>query len=165
MAELKLKGNPIHTSSELPSIGSKVSDFQLTKTDLSNVSLGHFSGKRKILNIFPSIDTPVCAASVRKFNEKAGSLKDTVVLCISKDLPFAHKRFCGAEGIETVESVSDFRDPGFAKNFGVELADGPMQGLHARAVIVLDENDKVLHTELVDDIVNEPNYDKAISVL
>lgn len=165
MAQTKLKGNPVNTLGDLPVVGSKAPELKLTKSDLSDVSLSNFQGKKKILNIFPSIDTPVCATSVRKFNEKAATLPNTVVLCISADLPFAHKRFCGAEGISNVETLSDFRNPDFAKSYGVGLADGPMAGLHARSIVVLDENDKVLHTELVDDIVNEPNYEKALSVL
>jgi thioredoxin-dependent peroxiredoxin len=165
MAATKLKGNPINTSGDLPKVGSSAPNLKLTKPDLSDVSLDTFAGKKKVLNIFPSIDTPVCATSVRKFNEKASSLPNTVVLCISADLPFAHKRFCGAEGISNLETLSDFRSESFAKDYGVALIDGPMAGLHARSVVVLDENNKVLHAELVDDIVNEPNYDKALSVL
>ncbi|NCN09650.1 MAG: thiol peroxidase [Leptospira sp.] len=165
MADLKLKGNSIHTVADLPKVGSAAPSLKLTKSDLSDVSLENYKGKKKILNVFPSIDTPVCATSVRKFNEKASSLPNAVVLCISADLPFAQKRFCGAEGIANVETLSDFRNESFGKSYGLELADGPMAGLLARAVLVLDENDKVLYTELVDDIIHEPNYDAALSSL
>jgi thiol peroxidase len=165
MAELKFKGNPIHTVGNLPKPGDKAPELKLTKDDLSDVTLGDFSGKKKILNIFPSIDTPVCASSVRKFNEKAAGKPNAVVLCISADLPFAQKRFCGAEGIKNVVNLSTFRETGFGKTYGVTMQDGPLAGLLARAVIVLDESDKVIHTELVDDITHEPNYDSALSVI
>ncbi|WCL51114.1 thiol peroxidase [Leptospira sp. GIMC2001] len=165
MAELKLKGNPINTVGSLPSIGSKAPNLNLTNGSLADVSLETYAGKKKILNIFPSIDTAVCATSVRKFNEKASSLKNTVVLCISADLPFAQKRFCGAEGLNNVETLSDFRSKDFGSLYGVTLKDGPMAGLLARAVIVLDEDNKVIHSELVDDIVHEPNYDSALAVI
>lgn len=164
MAKITLKGNPVNTSGELPTVGSTAKEFKLVKNDLSEVSLAQYAGKRKVLNIFPSVDTATCATSVRRFNEKAASLKNTVVLCISADLPFAQKRFCGAEGITNVESASSFRST-FAKDYGLELTDSPLKGLCSRAVVVLDENNKVLHAEQVADIVNEPNYDKAISSL
>ena len=164
MSKITLKGNPINTIGELPKVGSSAPEFKLTKIDLSEVGLANYAGKRKVLNIFPSVDTPTCAMSVRKFNEKASSMKNTVVLCISADLPFAQKRFCGAEGISNVEALSSFRSH-FAKDYQVELADSPLKGLCSRAVIVLDENNKVLHAEQVTEIANEPNYEKALAVL
>jgi thiol peroxidase len=165
MADLKLRGKSIHTSGDLPKIGTEATNFLLTKNDLSDVSLDAYNGKKKILNIFPSIDTGICATSVRKFNESAAGRNDTVVLCISADLPFAQKRFCGAEGITNVETVSCFRNLEFGKSYGLTLMDGPMAGLLARAVIVLDESNKVLYTELVDDIIHEPNYDAALAFI
>lgn len=165
MATITLKGNPWHTSGDLPKVGSATPNFKLTKIDFSDITLKDFSGKRIVFNIFPSIDTPVCATSVRKFNEKASALKDTVVLCISKDLPFALKRFCGAEGIEKVIPASTFRSPNFAKDFGVEIVDGPLAGLCSRAIVVSDAQGKVLYTEQVPEIGQEPNYDAALKVL
>lgn len=165
MATVTLKGNEIHTSGNLPAVGSKSPDFHLTKTDLSVVSLSDFAGHKLVLNIFPSIDTGTCAASVRKFNEKASALKNTKVLCISRDLPFAMARFCGAEGLEDVVSLSDFRNHRFGKDFGLEFTDGPLQGLLSRAVIVIDENGTVTHTEQVSEIVDEPNYEAALKAL
>lgn len=164
MATVTLKGNQFNTVGDLPKTGSIASDFKLTKLDLSEATLSTYEGKRKVLNIFPSVDTPTCATSVRKFNERASALKNTVVLCISADLPFAQKRFCGAEGISNVDSLSTFRSS-FAKDYKVEMADSPLKGLCARAVIVLDENNKVLHSELVSEIANEPNYESALAVL
>ncbi|WP_396209270.1 thiol peroxidase [Flavobacterium sp.] len=165
MATITLGGNPIHTNGELPQIGSKAIDFNLVKTDLGTTTLADFAGSRIVLNIFPSIDTGTCATSVRKFNEKANSLNNTKVLCISRDLPFAQKRFCGAEGLEHVINLSDFKDGSFGKNFGLEITDGPLAGLHSRVIIVIDENGNILHTEQVSEIANEPNYEAAISVL
>jgi thioredoxin-dependent peroxiredoxin len=165
MASITLGGNPIHTNGELPQIGSKAIDFNLVKTDLGATTLADFAGSRIILNIFPSIDTGTCATSVRKFNEKASSLNNTKVLCISRDLPFAQKRFCGAEGLEQVINLSDFKDGSFGKNYGLEITDGPLAGLHSRVIIVIDENGSILHTEQVSEIANEPNYEAAISVL
>ncbi|HVK67801.1 MAG TPA: thiol peroxidase [Polyangium sp.] len=162
MATITLKGNPIHTSGELPKQGSVVPDFKLLRGDLARASLATFSGK-KILNIFPSIDTPVCAISVRKFNELA-SKSGATVLNISEDLPFAQKRFCGAEGLANVETLSAFRSS-FGKDYGVEIADGPLAGLTARAVLVLDGDNKVLHAELVPEIAQEPNYDAALAAI
>ncbi|MDI3285067.1 thiol peroxidase [Polyangium sp. 15x6] len=162
MATITLKGNPIHTSGELPKQGSAAPDFQLLRGDLSRASLASFSGK-KILNIFPSIDTPVCAISVRKFNERASKIGATV-LNISEDLPFAQKRFCGAEGIDKTETLSAFRSS-FGKEYGVEITDGPLAGLAARAVLVLDGDNKVVYAELVPEIAQEPNYDAAIAAL
>ncbi len=165
MASITLGGNPIHTSGELPKIGSKLADFNLIKTDLSSASLSDFAGKKLVLNIFPSIDTGTCATSVRTFNEKASGFDNTNVLCISRDLPFAQKRFCGAEGIENVENLSDFKDGSFGKANGLEITDGPLAGLHSRAIIVLDETGTVIHTEQVGEIADEPNYEAAIAVL
>ncbi|HLU86130.1 MAG TPA: thiol peroxidase [Taishania sp.] len=165
MAQLNFKGNPIHTNGELPSVGATAPEFQLVKNDLSRISLADFKGKRVVLNIFPSVDTGVCATSVRTFNKMVGDLDNTVVICISKDLPFAFGRFCGAEGITSVVTASDFDGDTFGSNYQVKMIDGPLKGLLARSIVVIDENGKVLHTELVDDIVHEPNYDAAVNVL
>ncbi|WP_432671048.1 thiol peroxidase [Flavobacterium sp. SM2513] len=165
MASITLGGNPIHTSGTLPQKGSKATDFTLIKTDLSSASLSDFSGKKLVLNIFPSIDTGTCAQSVRTFNESASKLENTTVLCISRDLPFAQKRFCGAEGLENVINLSDFKTGEFGKNYGLEMTDGPLAGLHSRVVIVLDENGTVLYAEQVDEIADEPDYEKALAVL
>ena len=165
MSTITLGGNPVHTSGELPKIGTQLADFKLVKNDLSIATLADFSGKRVILTIFPSIDTGTCAASVRKFNETAANLTNTVVLCISRDLPFAQKRFCGAEGIENVVNLSDFKDGSFGKTNGLEITDGVLAGLHSRAVIVIDEKGTILHTEQVQEIANEPNYEAALAVL
>ncbi|WGK94053.1 MULTISPECIES: thiol peroxidase [Flavobacterium] len=165
MSTITLGGNPVHTSGELPKIGTQLADFKLVKNDLSIATLADFSGKRVVLNIFPSIDTGTCAASVRKFNETAANLHNTVVLCISRDLPFAQKRFCGAEGIENVVNLSDFKDGSFGKTNGLEITDGVLAGLHSRAVIVIDEKGTILHTEQVQEIANEPNYEAALAVL
>jgi thiol peroxidase len=165
MASITLGGNPIHTSGELPKIGSKATDFQLVQNDLSVATLANFAGSRLVLNIFPSIDTGTCATSVRKFNESASKLENTKVLCISRDLPFAQKRFCGAEGLENVVNLSDFKDGSFGKNYGLEISDGPLAGLHSRVVIVLDENGIVKYTEQVAEIANEPNYENALASL
>lgn len=165
MASITLGGNPINTSGELPKIGSKLADFKLVKSDLSTASLTDFTGKKLVLNIFPSIDTGTCATSVRKFNETAAKLDNTAVLCISRDLPFAQKRFCGAEGIENVVNLSDFQEGNFGKANGLEIVNGPLAGLHSRAIIVADENGTVLHTEQVAEIANEPNYEAALAVL
>ena len=143
MADIKFKGNPIHSVGSLPAVGSKAPDFKLTKTDLSDVSLKDFAGKKVILNIFPSIDTGVCATSVRRFNQEAAGLANTVVVGVSKDLPFAHKRFCGAEGIEKVVTTSDLREGTFGKAYGVTMTDGPLAGLFSRSIVVLDEQGKV----------------------
>ena len=165
MATVTLGGNPIHTSGELPQVGSKLVDFKLIKNDLSVATLADFAGKKLVLNIFPSIDTGTCATSVRKFNESASALENTTVLCISRDLPFAQKRFCGAEGLENVINLSDFKEGSFGKNYGLEITDGPLAGLHSRVVIVLDENGTILHAEQVKEIADEPNYDAALAVL
>ncbi|WP_332846803.1 thiol peroxidase [Pseudomonas lactucae] len=165
MAQVTLKGNPVQVEGELPKVGAKAADFTLTAGDLSDATLATFTGKRKVLNIFPSVDTPTCATSVRKFNAQANNVENTVVLCISTDLPFAQARFCGSEGLENVKNLSDFRDSDFAVDYGVAIADGPLKGLTARAVVVLDENDNVLHSELVKEIAEEPNYEAALAVL
>ncbi|MQP52400.1 MULTISPECIES: thiol peroxidase [unclassified Flavobacterium] len=165
MASITLGGNPIHTNGELPAVGTKAADFNLIKTDLGTATLADFTGSRVVLNIFPSIDTGTCAASVRKFNEKASTVSNTKVLCVSRDLPFAQKRFCGAEGLENVINLSDFKDGSFGKNYGLEITDGPLAGLHSRVVIVLDENGTILHAEQVNEIADEPNYDAALAVL
>jgi thiol peroxidase len=165
MATITLKGNTIHTLGNLPQIGQQAPDFTLVKNDLSTTQLSDYQGQKVVLNIFPSIDTGVCATSVRKFNEEAASLQNTKVLCISKDLPFAQARFCAAEGIENVENLSDFRTGSFGKDFGIEIIDGPLAGLHARAVVVLDETGKVTYTELVPEIGQEPDYQSAINSL
>jgi len=163
MATTALRGNPVNTVGDLPAVGSTPS-FTLTKTDLGDVSAADLAGKKVLLNIFPSVDTAVCATSVRTFNQKAAALDDAVVLCVSADLPFAQKRFCGAEGIENVQTASSFRSD-FGRSFGLELAEGPMKGLLARAVVVLDADGKVTYSELVPEIAQEPNYDAAISAL
>jgi thiol peroxidase len=165
MSTITLGGNPVHTLGELPKIGTQLADFKLVKNDLSIATLADFSGKRAVLNIFPSIDTGTCAASVRKFNETAANLNNTVVLCISRDLPFAQKRFCGAEGIENVVNLSDFQNGSFGKTNGLEITDGVLTGLHSRAVIVIDEKGTILHTEQVQEIADEPNYEAALAVL
>jgi thiol peroxidase len=165
MATITLGGNPVHTSGELPKVGSKLTDFKLVQNDLSIADLSTFAGKKLVLNIFPSIDTGTCATSVRKFNESASSLANTTVLCISRDLPFAQKRFCGAEGLENVVNLSDFQDGAFGKNNGLEIVDGPLAGLHSRVIIVVDENGVVTHTEQVAEIAHEPNYEAALAAL
>ena len=164
MAQVNLQGKPVEVAGEFPQTGQTAPDFRLTAGDLSEKTSADFAGRRKILNIFPSIDTGVCAQSVRTFNEKAAGLENTVVLCISADLPFAQKRFCGAEGIDRVEMLSTFRST-FAQDYGVALASGALAGLTARAVLVLDENDRVLHGELVGEIAREPDYAAALAVL
>ncbi|ATP27636.1 lipid hydroperoxide peroxidase [Chromobacterium violaceum] len=165
MATVTLRGNPVDVAGKLPAKGEQAPALQLTGADLAEVSLASYAGKRKILNIFPSVDTPTCATSVRKFNEKAAALGDTVVLCVSADLPFAQKRFCGAEGIENVVTLSTFRNGSFAEAYGVKLASGPLAGLTARAVVVLDADDKVLHSQLVGEIADEPDYAAALAAL
>ncbi|HEX7324413.1 MAG TPA: thiol peroxidase [Rhodanobacteraceae bacterium] len=165
MSSTKLKGSPVGLEGTFPKVGSKAPAFKLVAGDLSEKSLADFAGKRKILNIFPSIDTPVCQASVRHFNQDAAGMKNTVVIGISADLPFAQGRFCGAEGIKNVTMLSTMRGREFLKNYGVAMADGPLGGLAARAVVVLDEHDKVIHAQLVDDIVHEPDYAAALKAL
>ena len=165
MATVTLGGNPVKTSGELPKVGSKAPDFKLVKNDLSIASLADFAGSRLVLNIFPSIDTGTCATSVRKFNESASQLENTKVLCISRDLPFAQKRFCGAEGLENVINLSDFNTGSFGKEYGLEMAESVLAGLHSRVVMVLDENGTVKYTEQVAEIADEPNYENALAAL
>ncbi|GAA3772753.1 thiol peroxidase [Flavobacterium ginsengiterrae] len=165
MASITLGGNPVHTSGELPAVGSKLADFKLVQNDLSVASLSNFAGKKLVLNIFPSVDTGTCAASVRKFNQSASGLENTTVLCISRDLPFAQKRFCGAEGLENVVNLSDFQDGAFGKANGLEIVDGPLAGLHSRVIIVVDADGTITHTEQVAEIANEPNYEAALAAL
>ena len=165
MSGTKFKGNPVHLDGHFPKVGDKAPAFKLVAGDLSEKSLADFTGKRKVLNIFPSVDTGVCAASVRHFNKDAAGLKNAVVLCISADLPFAQARFCGAEGIENVTMLSMMRGREFLKNYGVDMTDGPLAGLAARAVVVLDEHDKVIHAQMVDDITHEPDYAAALRAL
>ena len=165
MASITLGGNPIHTSGELPKVGTKLADFKLVKNDLSVASLSDFAGTNLVLNIFPSIDTGTCATSVRTFNATASQLENTKVLCISRDLPFAQKRFCGAEGIENVVNLSDFKDGSFGKTNGLEITDGVLAGLHSRCIIVVDASGSVIYTEQVSEIANEPNYEAALAVL
>ena len=165
MANITLKGNPVKTIGNLPGKGTAAPEFKITKTDLSETQISDYAGKRVVLNIFPSIDTGTCAASVRQFNAKAQNMKNTVVLCVSMDLPFAHSRFCGAEGLNNVVSASVFRSPEFGKNYGVTITDGPLAGLLSRAVVIIDENKKVIYTEQVPEITQEPDYDKALASL
>ncbi|MGQ0697605.1 MAG: thiol peroxidase [Panacagrimonas sp.] len=165
MATITLRGTPFQTNGELPTVGSDAPGFRLVAGDLKDLTPHDFAGKTKVLNIFPSIDTPVCQTSVRKFNEKAASLKDVVVLCISADLPFAQARFCGAEGLKNVVNLSMMRGAHFAKDYGVLIENGPFAGLTARAVVVLDPDNKVVHAELVTEVANEPNYDAALKSL
>ena len=165
MAVITLGGNPIHTTGVLPAVGTRLADFKLVQADLSIATLDSFKGKKMVFNIFPSIDTGTCAASVRKFNESAATLDNTVVLCVSRDLPFAQKRFCGAEGIENVVNLSDFQNGSFGSVNGLLIVDGPLAGLHSRALIVADENGTVLYTEQVGEIADEPNYAAALATL
>jgi thioredoxin-dependent peroxiredoxin len=160
-----LGGNPQQVAGDLPKAGQQAKAFTLVGKDLADVTLANYAGKRKILNIFPSVDTPTCATSVRKFNQQANDKPNAVVLCISADLPFAQARFCGAEGLNNVVNLSTMRGREFLENYGVALSTGPLAGLAARAVVVLDENDKVLHSEMVGEIANEPNYAAALAVL
>ena len=165
MAQITLKGNPINTSGELPAVGSKAPDFTLTRADLSDVSLADYGGKKKILHIVPSLDTGVCQASTKQFNQKAADAGDNVILTISRDLPFAQKRFCEAEGIDKVIAAAEMRNRDFGKAYGVEITDGPLAGVLARAIVVLDESDTVTYCELVPEIAQEPNYDAALAAL
>jgi thiol peroxidase len=165
MATVTLKGNPVNVAGALPAKGQTVPEFALTGKDLKDLTLADFAGKRKVLNIVPSLDTPTCQKSTRVFNEKASSMSNTAVLVVSADLPFAMSRFCGAEGLNNVSTLSTFRNHGFHGKYGVDITDGPLKGLTARAVVVLDENNKVLHSELVPEIADEPNYDAALAAL
>jgi len=165
MAEITLAGNPIHTNGELPAVGSSAPDFQLVTADLADVSLADYTGKKKLLNIVPSLDTDVCATSTRKFNQAIESKENAVALVISADLPFAQGRFCSTEGLESVIPLSMMRNRNFAKDYGVLITDGPLAGICARAVVVLDADNKVVYTELVPEIKQEPNYDAALAAL
>ena len=165
MAQFTLKGNPFHTVGELPAPGTAAPDFALVKTDLSTASLADFAGRTVVLNIFPSLDTDVCAASVRRFNQEAGALANVTVLCISRDLPFAHKRFCTTEGLENVVPGSDFRDGDFGAAYGVRIADGPLQGLLARSVVVVGPDGKVKYSQLSPETVEEPDYAAALAAI
>lgn len=165
MAQTALKGNPVKTSGELPKNGSKAPAFSLVKSDLSSLSLSDLKGKKLILNIFPSLDTSVCATSVRKFNKMAAGMKNVQVLAISKDLPFAHGRFCSTEGIENVVTLSGFRDENFGKAYGILMVDGPLSGLYARSVVAVDESGNVLYSQLVPEITTEPDYDSALKAI
>jgi len=165
MARITLKGNGINTIGDLPPVGQEAPDFNLTKTDLSDISLGEYKGRKVVLNIFPSIDTPVCATSVRRFNTEINNRENAVAICVSLDLPFAHARFCGAEGLENVISVSELRNREFGDSYGIRIIDGPLAGLLARAVVVIDETGKVIYTQLVPEIAEEPDYDSALKAL
>ena len=165
MAEVTFRSNPVHTAGSLPGIGSNAPDFTVTGMDLSPVSLSDFRGKKVVLNIFPSLDTPVCAASVRRFNAEAAWLPNTVVLCISRDLPFAQKRFCAAEGLDNVILASEYQDTRFGDAYGVRIVDGPLRGLFSRAVVVVDENGRILYSEQVPEITLEPDYNRALKAI
>ena len=165
MSEVMFKGQPVAVDGRFPAVGSTAPAFRLVGGKLAEVALSDFAGQRKVLNIFPSVDTPTCASSVRRFNEAAGKLDNTVVLCISADLPFAQARFCGAEGLDKVINLSLMRGRRFLDDYGVAIASGPLAGLAARAVLVLDAHDKVLHAERVSELTDEPDYDAALSVL
>ncbi len=165
MATVTFKGNPIHTNGELPAVGSQAPDFHLVDRELNNVTLADFRGRRKLINIVPSLDTAVCAESTRRFSAQAAEAPNTVMLVVSADLPFAQKRFCAAEGLENVVPLSLMRSPDFALDYGVMIADGRLAGLTARAVVVLDENDRVIYTQLVPEIGQEPDYEAALAVL
>ncbi len=165
MANITLKGNAIQTIGELPAKGTKAPDFELIKNDLSKVSLKDFDGQRLVLNIFPSLDTGTCAASVRQFNKLAADLQNTKVLCVSRDLPFAQARFCGTEGITNAITASDFATGKFGKDYSLEIATGPLANLHSRSVVVLDENHQVIYTQQVPEIVDEPDYEAALASL
>lgn len=162
MAKITLKGNAINSIGNLPKVGEKAPDFVLVKNDLSEAKLSDYQGKKVVLNIFPSLDTPVCATSVRKFNAELNNLENTVVLCISRDLPFAQSRFCGAEGLKNVVTLSEMRGEAFSQAYGVKIVDGPMAGLMARSVVVINEIGKVIYNELVPEIVQEPDYNEAL---
>ena len=165
MTQITLKGNAINTSGQLPSIGSSAKEFTLVGTDLATKSLADFKGQNLVLNIFPSVDTGTCATSVRNFNKSAANLENTSVLCISRDLPFAQKRFCGAEGIENVVMLSDFKTGDFGQNYGLDIVDGPLAGLHSRAIVVINTEEKVVYTEQIAETTEEPNYELALASL
>ena len=165
MADITLKGNAFHTIGNLPEVGTKAPEFSLTAVDLSHKSLADYTGKNIILNIFPSIDTGTCATSVRAFNKKATDLQNTIVICVSRDLPFAQARFCGAEGIENVITLSDFATGKFGQDYGLEIKNGPLAHLHSRAIVVVDTSGNVSYTEQVSEIVDEPNYEAALKAI
>jgi len=165
MAQVTFKGNAVKTAGDLPAVGTKAPAFCLAGTDLSDVRLSAFAGKKVVLNIFPSIDTPVCAASVRHFNLDASTMKNAVVLCISADLPFAQARFCGAEGLKNVKTLSTFRSPEFGAAYGLQIAAGPLRGLLSRAVMIVDEQGLIAYAEVVSEVTNEPNYAAALNLL
>lgn len=165
MTKITLKGNPVNTVGNLPEAGSSAPEFELTKTDLSDAKLSDFKGKKVILNIFPSLDTSVCASSVRRFNAEAEKLENSVVLCVSRDLPFAHNRFCSVEGLNNVIPLSELRTSDFGKNYGVLITDGPLAGLLSRAIVVINENGRVTYTQQVPEITQEPDYEKALKSL
>ena len=165
MANITLGGNPINTSGNLPKIGEKAPEFNLTTVDLAHKSLADYAGKNILLNIFPSIDTGTCATSVRSFNKKAANLENTIVICVSRDLPFAQARFCGAEGIENVEMLSDFADGSFGKHYELEITNGPLANLHSRAIVIINTKGEVVYTEQVPEIADEPNYEAALKAL
>jgi thiol peroxidase len=165
MSDVTFKGQPINVDGQFPAVGSTAPAFSLVGGDLSDVALSSYAGKRKVLNIFPSVDTSTCATSVRHFNQSAAGLKDTVVLCISADLPFAQGRFCGAEGLDHVVMLSTMRGREFLRDYGVAISSGPLAGVAARAVLVLDAQDKIVHTQLVDELTQEPDYDAALAAL
>ena len=165
MATITFKGNPIQTNGSLPEVGTKAPEFELTASDLSSKSLNDYAGKYVVLNIFPSVDTGICAQSVRTFNEKLSTLENTVVLCISKDLPFAQSRFCAAEGLESVVSLADYKSEDFANNYGVKMVEGPLAGLHSRAVVVVNPEGEVIYTEQVPEIAQEPSYENALTAI
>ena len=165
MASITLGGTPVKTTGELPANNTPAPNFNLTKTDLSHATLATYKGTKVVMNIFPSVDTGTCANSVREFNKKAAKLENTKILCISRDLPFAMQRFCGAEGIDNLEMLSDFKDGQFGKDYGLEFSDGALNGLHSRCIVVVDANGKIVHTEQVSEIVDEPNYKAALDAL
>ena len=165
MATITFQGNPVETIGTLPSVGNKAPAFTLTKTDLTDATLNDYAGKRIVMNIFPSIDTPVCAITVHHFNDEASKLDNVVILCISADLPFAQQRYCAAEGLENVVPLSLFRSPAFGKDYGATIAEGPLAGLMSRAVVIIDESGTVIHTQQVSEIADEPDYDAALTVL
>jgi len=165
MAKITLKGNPVNTSGELPKKGTVAPDFTLVKSDLGALSLKELKGKKLVLNIFPSLETSVCAAAMRKFNQVAAEKPGVTVLAISKDLPFAHDRFCSTEGINNLITLSGFRDRSFGKNYGIDVLDGPFEGLYARSVVIIDKDGKVVYTQLVPEIAQEPDYDAVLKAL
>ena len=165
MAKTALQGNEVNTIGNLPELGNMAPDFLLVKQDLKEVSLASYHGQKVILNIYPSIDTGICAMSTVRFNKEAANLNNTRIVCVAKDLPFAFQRYCAAEGIDNLDTLSSFRDQNFGKDYGVEMIDGPLKGLNARAIVIIDEDGKVIYTEMVPEITTEPDYDKALAAL